>query len=741
MTSSTSCHHKKKYQYDVFLSFSGEDTRKTFVDHLYAALDQQGICIFKDDERLEKGKPINDDLLQSIEDSRIYIIVFSKRYASSSWCLNELLKIMECHKRDGHTSFPVFYDVDPSEVRKQSGSVGEAFATHKNKNESEVGKWREALQEAANLSGWDVRKTADGHEAKVIKLIVQQVSLELRPIDNIIDENLIGMEQRMQDLDSCLQIGLDDVRMIGIKGMGGGGKTTLARAIFDKISNNFEGKSFVENVRERASQSGLKKLQKQVLRDVFKDNSITIHGVLEGKNLMKKKLYGKKIIVVLDDVDHKDQLEMLAGDLAWFKPGSRIIITTRDEQVLKAHRVKWICDVNLLSKEEAIFLFSRHAFGKGILAQEYERYSHKFVSYAAGLPLTIKVLGSNLCGKDVSEWRDALERLKTIPLKETLKILELSYENLEDDHKEIFLDVACFLRGWEKYDAIRMLESCGFYAKNGLRVLEQKSLITTLEHSYGPYIQMHDHLVEMGKNIVRREHADEPNRHSRLWVQEEIERVLASDLGTKATRCIKLKITPDIVLEHLGNVKKLRCLIVKYWDDANRVKIDEARQYFPNSLQYLRWRHYPHWCLPKTFEADNLVALEMSHSKIKQLWEGGKVMKKLKFLFLDSTKLRSLDLGLTPNLERLHLECCFDLVKLYVHGGCLKSLVYLNLSGCRSLKSCLFIEQLQSLEVLHIGTLNLREFPDYTLTGHTINSLLELHLSGSDIKKSSRKHL
>ncbi|KAJ0954903.1 putative TIR domain-containing protein [Helianthus annuus] len=132
MASSSLCTGNKSYLYDVFLSFSGEDTRKTFVDHLYAALDQHGIPTFKDDERLQKGKKIDDELLRSIEDSRFYIIVFSKRYASSSWCLNELLKIMECHNTNELTAFPVFYDVEPSEVRKQTGSVGEAIAVHKN---------------------------------------------------------------------------------------------------------------------------------------------------------------------------------------------------------------------------------------------------------------------------------------------------------------------------------------------------------------------------------------------------------------------------------------------------------------------------------------------------------------------------------------------------------------------------------------------------------------------------------
>ncbi|KAJ0439180.1 putative TIR domain, P-loop containing nucleoside triphosphate hydrolase [Helianthus annuus] len=234
MASSSSSIHNKSYLYDVFLSFSGEDTRKTFVDHLFAALDQHGIRTFKDDERLEKGKKINFELLQSIEDSRLYIIVFSKHYASSSWCLNELLKIMECHNKGERFAFPVFYDVDPSEVRKQTGPVGEALAVHMNKNKSEVGKWREALKKASNLSGWDVRKTSNGHEAKAIKSIVERVSLELRYIKMGVDDNLVGMERRMQDLNPCLEIGTKDVRMIGIKGMGGAGKTTLAWAIFKK---------------------------------------------------------------------------------------------------------------------------------------------------------------------------------------------------------------------------------------------------------------------------------------------------------------------------------------------------------------------------------------------------------------------------------------------------------------------------------------------------------------------------
>ncbi|KAL7603906.1 hypothetical protein Lser_V15G15869 [Lactuca serriola] len=158
MTSSSTLSIHKSYQYDVFLSFRGEDTRKTFVDHLYAALERSGIHTYKDDERLHKGKKIDEELLKSIEDSKIFIIIFSLNYASSSWCLRELVKIMECQKsNDQQSAYPVFYDVEPSEVRKPNGAFAEALSLHK--MEEATVKWREALDEAANLAGWELKDT------------------------------------------------------------------------------------------------------------------------------------------------------------------------------------------------------------------------------------------------------------------------------------------------------------------------------------------------------------------------------------------------------------------------------------------------------------------------------------------------------------------------------------------------------------------------------------------------------
>ncbi|KAL4571739.1 hypothetical protein LXL04_018504 [Taraxacum kok-saghyz] len=745
MASSSVSPIHRSFKYDVFLSFRGEDTRKNFIDHLYSALHQKSIHTYKDDEKIKKGKRISDELIGAIADSRFYIIVFSKDYASSSWCLEELVTIMEYQKMTEHTAYPVFYDVEPAEIRKQSGAVEKAFAKHKHEKEEDIEKWRKALKEAADLAGWELKNSVDGHEAKFIRKIIEELSLELRSINFSIDKKLVGMETRIQGVVSSLGIGFRDVRMIGIKGMGGGGKTTLARAIFDQICHKFDGKSFVENVKEdsKPSLSGLKSLQKQVLSDVLNDDHTIISSVGDGKILMKKMMSNKKVLVVLDDVDRIEQLEALVGEPDWFGKGTRIIITTRDEQLLVAHRVKLIHNVNLLSHEEAICLLSRYAFGREIPSQGYEMISKQVVHYASGLPLTIRVLGSFLCGKDKQEWADAIERLKTIPLTETLEKLELSYNGLEEDYKEMFLDVACLLKGETKDYAILALESCGFYARNGLKVLQQKSLIT-IDHNYDneECVGMHDHIEEMGWNIVRRMHPDKPNQHSRLQSNKDIEDILTKDLGTDATRCIQLrtkKLDPGFIMEGLKKMKELRYLdvCVEKDIDANicgrlpwNWKFNKVSPYFPNTIRYLRWRTYPFRSLPRTFQANDLVSLEIDYSEIVQLWEGGqkKVLNKLKFLDLYNSRLRTLDLGLTPNLKTLTLRGSNDLVELHMRVGCLK-LIYVDIS-CSKLR-ILDICAAENLEVLVLK--NCYDLVELHMPNACLN-LRSIHLSNSKLR-------
>ncbi|KAJ9558446.1 hypothetical protein OSB04_013060 [Centaurea solstitialis] len=825
-SSSTPSIHKSSFKYDVFLSFRGEDTRTNFVDHLYHALKRQNIETYKDDKNLQKGNKISKELIQAIEESRFHVIVFSKNYASSSWCLDELVEIMECQKtKTGQTIYPIFYDVEPTHVRKQSGEFGKAFAKHE--NDEVVEKWREALVEATSFSGRDLSTTADGwdgvrrclkwdsglgwfwvggggvsdggelrwrsevvyrrrwsvevdslevsggvrsggvsdgggglrwrsvlvyrrrwpkkaatvamivdevmvgvvvmageggsgwrwHEVEFIKLVVKDISTKL-PVVNA-DENLIGMRTRINGVVSSLEASSNDFCMIGITGMGGIGKTTLARAVFDQLRTEFEGMSFVENVREVSNLPllGLKSLQQQVLRDVLNTQDIIVNGVLDGKTMMKSRISYRKVLVVLDDVDHIDQLKALAGEPNWFMKGSKIIITTRDKQVLISHKVKLIHDVDLLTDEEAICLLSRCAFDTEIPIPGYEELCRQVVSYAAGLPLTITILGSSLCNANENVWIDTLEELKKIPLDGTLQKLEISYMGLDVNCKEIFLDVACLLKGYMEDEAIRVLESRGFHAIRGLSVLEKKSLITISREGF---LGMHDHIQEMGRYIVRRSNLDEPRRHTRLWIIEEITEILAKDLGTEATRCIKMppsEINAETVMKGLGKMENLRVFWPYIYNFNSNWEPDEVSQYFPNSLQYLNWYYYPFGSLPKTFQASNLVGLEMMYSKMEQLWKGEeiKVLDKLRFLDLSHSKLRTFDLGLTPNLEMLDLRRCYDLEELRILVGCPK-LKSLNLNDTKL--STLDLRMTPNIEILNLeeckGLVQLsmpREFP------------------------------
>lgn len=158
LRASTSSASASKWKYDVFLSFRGEDTRRNFTDHLYDKLQWRGIKTFRDDTELERGTTLSSKLLASIEQSRFAVVVLSRNYASSTWCLVELVKIVACMGKTG-TILPIFYEVDPSDVRHQRGSFAEAFAEHEEKFYGEdlkkVREWRDALTTVANKSGWD----------------------------------------------------------------------------------------------------------------------------------------------------------------------------------------------------------------------------------------------------------------------------------------------------------------------------------------------------------------------------------------------------------------------------------------------------------------------------------------------------------------------------------------------------------------------------------------------------------
>ncbi|KAI3733741.1 hypothetical protein L6452_13196 [Arctium lappa] len=492
---------------------------------------------------------------------------------------------------------PIFYHIDPSELRNQKRKYGEAFAKHESENKN-VESWRKALADAGNLSG-DV---ANGPETVFIKQIVETISNRLCVPISSDDEDLIGIEARLQDLKSKMEMESDRVLMVGIWGLGGGGKTTLASALYDEISSKFDGSCFVKDVREESSKRGLPNLQKEILSLVLKQKTEEVVG--DVGRLIKSRFRRKKVLMVLDDVDHLDQLKELAGSNAWFGKGSGIIITTRDIHLLIAHKVNVIYNISLLNDDEAIQLFHKHAYREHEPVEDYEMLSKDVVTYAGGLPLALKVLGCFLCDKDMSEWRSALARLKDIPDNDIVEKLKISYDGLKPIEKELFLDIACFFRGEEKDEAMKIFDACGFHPTIGVKVLIQKALITVSEEE-GRF-DMHDLIQEMGRYIVRGENPKNPELHSRVWHVEDVkicgmhatkenDRIKALRVWSLLDRDIPSSSLPQVI----GNMKKLRWMV---------------------------WYDYPAISFSSEFQPMELCFLELQSSFVEQLWEGYKVI-------------------------------------------------------------------------------------------------------------------
>ncbi|KAM7477573.1 hypothetical protein LguiA_025786 [Lonicera macranthoides] len=463
------------------------------------------------------------------------------------------------------------------------------------------------------------------HESKFIDRIVQEIWSKLSSKIKLEDEGLVGMKSRINEVTLLLGEESDVVRTIGIWGMTGIGKSTLARAIYGQINHQFEVAYFLDEVGEASKKDGLKSLQRCLLSKILGVKDLPIANDMDGIALMKTRLRFRRVLLVLDDVDSLEQLKALVGSHEWFGPGSRIIITTTDRKLLNAHNVDQIHEASLLDYVGAIKLFRWKAFNDMSPAKEFEELSFQVINYCQGLPLALEVLGSALRCEDLDFWNESLRKLREGGLDgDICKKLKIGFDCLEESMQNSFLDIACFFEGWQKEHVTRILDSFDFYPKRSIPILVHKSLIRCL---YG-CVCMHKLIREMGQRIVRQNFPREPGKYSRLWDTSDIEHVLTRNTGTKNIEGIlldpqrmlwdlrKQEYTIEMGTKAFRKMAKLRLL------EIHCTRIPKGPDYLPNELRWIDWDKYPSNYLPTTFEADNLVRLRLRWSRLRQLWEG-----------------------------------------------------------------------------------------------------------------------
>ncbi|KFK36839.1 hypothetical protein AALP_AA4G178600 [Arabis alpina] len=525
----------------------------------------------------------------------------------------------------------------------------------------------------------------------------------LFPIDKI------GVDSRLLEIENVLSKQPRGVRSIGIWGMAGIGKTAIVEAAFLKMKKDYKSPCFIRNFEKEIKEKGLSGLREQQLplygrKKHDLKRSITYQSQPE-----------KTVFFILDDVRISKNAESFLGGLGWFGLGSLIIITSRDVNVLRQCRVNDIYEVKGLDDKEALKLFSGCAFGEVLPKEGYLKMSEMVVKYANGNAKALGYYGRELNGKTPEEMETAFLQLKQSPPHEILELFKSSYDELNDNEKNIFLDIACFFRGESEEHVLQVLKRYGFVSI-GFKNLLHKSLVFVS----GKRVELHNLIQDVAWEIHNQEVKNGKAR--RLCGVHSIQPLLEDEeTNSNGKHGLDRETIETMLLDASGlsfvvdpaafhNMDNLRLLKIYCSDHEHPPRLDFRKRLLslPSELWLLHWEYYLLQSLPEEFDLDTLVELNMPYSQLLKLWKGAKSLRSLK----------------TINLH--HSENLVEVNQLSEA----RSLELINLQGCTSLQSCPAIKNLEHLKVLDLrGCVELKIFPDVP------PNIEELYLNGTDIRE------
>ncbi|KAG0583307.1 hypothetical protein KC19_3G125600 [Ceratodon purpureus] len=657
---------------------------------------------FLDARSLMKGNPALKSIDQALDAAKVHVAVVSKRYTESKYCLNELVAMM----RSGKPVIPVFYDVEPVDLRwVENGPFAEAFLKHKSRGRTQknLQEWTDALGALAGTTGFclaDFKRD----EAKLKREVVNEVA-RLTPSNDPVDVEpyRVGLQPRAN---ACIQMSDNmgaGTGILGLVGMGGVGKTTLAREIYNHFvaEKKFRNMTFLEIHRYSSTSdvevtsTWVKKLQKQLLWDLLRVQTSTSNDY---SSWFRKVASVGPVLIVVDNVHKLNQFEALVPFVSDLHPGSRIIVTSRDRSVFNnvAGRTKvehCLYDVSTLDVEESSMLFNWHAFQAYEAPKELKGVANDVVEGCGGLPLALKVIGSSLfdvrCDEDWKAiWLEALHALRQNP--NVKGVLKWSYEHLSKPEKHMFLDIACLFCNRRVEDALAYWRSCLNCTSCGgvqtphtsLRSLINKNLVSF--DCGRTAFKVHDLLIDLGQEI-----GEKAKKH---FVNGTVaEASIMTKQGTKKTLALSLvgSRKRKFEIEDFASMPNLHFLELP---DGCIVNGDFRR--ISTKIRWLRWRGILMETIPVGLDVSCLTSLDFSMStNLASLWteSQGKLKGFPNLLSLNLshctsiTKLRDC-IGQSLHLQVLDLEGCTKLKMLPTSIGKLQELETLQLESCSSLK-------------------------------------------------------